>query len=152
MFHLSDVMTLAPGEQIRLLARAKRSTLIIRLAMCGVLTVVASAVLFSFPFGSPAFFMSVGVLVVCAITAAQLLIRWDGTVLVVTDRRCVLAVRGGFIKRSLVELPLAQVQAVEVGKRGLTFRAHGLQREALFPPVAKAQQVVSLVSPGGRSS
>lgn len=152
MFRLSDVMTLGVGEQLRLFVRPKRSTLVARLVVCGVLTVVASAVLFSFPFGSPAFFVSLGVLVLCAITAAKLLIRWDGTVLVVTDRRCVLAVRSGFLKRSLVELPLGQVQAVEVGKRGLTFRAHGLQREASFPPVAKAQQVVSLVSPGGRSS
>jgi membrane protein YdbS with pleckstrin-like domain len=152
MFRLSDVVTLGVGEQLRLLVRTKQSTLLVRLVLCGVLTVVACGVLFSMPVGSLVFFVAVFAIGLSVFIAARLLVRWDGTVLIITDRRCVLAIRRGFLKRSLVELPLSSIQGVEVGKNGLIFRASGLQREAVFPPIPRAGLAVSLVSPGGRSS
>ena len=152
MFRLSDVMTLGVGEQLRLLTRTKRSALLVRLVLCGVLTVVGCVVVFSVRFGSPVFFVALPVVGLSVMIAARQLVVWDATVLIITDRRCVLALRRGFLKRSLIELPLHTIQGVEVGKQGFLFRTGGLQREAVFPPVAKAGLVVSLVSPGGRSS
>ena len=152
MFRLRDVMTLGVGEQLRLLVRAKRSSLVTRLIACGLCTVLASVVLFSVQAGSVIFFLALVVLGLSCLAAIRQLVRWDGTVLAVTDRRCVLAFRRGFLKRSMVELPLSSIQGVEVGKQGLVFRTHGVQRVTVFPPIARAYAVMSLVSPGGRSS
>lgn len=162
MFRLRDVVTLAAGESIRMLSRGHVLRLAGSLAVCAALIILASILVFTLT--------SIGLAVTIVLCfgclgcfwAFRLMVIWDGSVLIITDRRCVLALRRGFFHRQVLEFPLGSIQLVEAkpvgrlarlfGLQTLFITASGMHRMASFPPIADVRRALTLLSPGRAGS